>query len=83
MMNYNKTLLWVAIGGVAAYFGIKWAMGFHVTAKEKAILELEASKYKTFDVKFLKEWADAKRFGLETFVFDDKLYLTSTGRVKK
>lgn len=83
MNNTSKTILWVAGIGLVGYFGIKWAMRLHLTSKEKAILELESAKYKTFDVEFLKEWAAARNAGLETFVFDNKLYLTSTGRVKK
>lgn len=83
MTNTNKTIISVFVIGLIAYFGGKWALGFHLTPKEKAILELEASKYKTFDAKFLKEWAMAKNAALETFEFDNKTYLTSTGRAKK
>jgi hypothetical protein len=79
----KKTILWIGVIGVSAY-GIWWMVkNMHVTPREKAILEIQADKFKGFEDTFLKAWADAKKKMMDEFSYNGKTYFTKTGTAKK
>ena len=83
MKQGTKTLLWVVGIGGGGYLLWQWAKKMHVTPKEKAILEIETSKYAGFEDAFLQAWASAKKQGQAEFTYQSKVYLTASGRAKR
>jgi hypothetical protein len=78
-----KLTLWVFGISVVVFGTIKWAQKMHVSPKERAILDIEAAKYRGFEEDFLIAWGEAKKQNQPEFMYNDKLFVTSTGRSKK
>ena len=83
MNQTSKVLLWVVAIGGGGYLLWQYAKKMHVSPREKAILEIETSKYAGFDDAFLKAWAMAKNQGQAEFTYQSKVYLTASGRAKR
>lgn len=83
-MNKNvKVAIWAVAIGFGGYYIWKWAKKMHVDPREKAILDIESSKYSNFEDAFLQAWAMAKKQNQAEFLYQGKIYLSSNGRAKR
>jgi len=78
-----KTLLWLVGLGAAGFVILKYAKKMYLTPRERAILDIELTKYSGFEEPFLVAWSEAKKQNQADFQFQNKIYLTATGRAKK
>lgn len=79
----TKLILWVTGISILVFGTIKWAQKMHVTSREKAILDIEAAKYNSFEDAFLEAWAEAKKQNQIEFTYNNKVFITASGRAKR
>lgn len=79
----TKTIVWVGIYGVIGYGVYYMVKNMHVTPREKNIITIFGSKYSGLEDNYLKAWAKAKKSNASEFTYNDKVYLTESGKAKK
>lgn len=79
-MKTEKILLYALYAG-GAYFIIRYAMQFHLSGRDRDVLEIVKERYSGFDDKFLDAWAFGVKSKMPQFPFDGKMYDVKTGKV--
>ena len=70
-----------ALYAVGAYFLIRFAMQFHLSGRDRDVLEIVKERYKGLDDKFLDAWAFGVKSKMDKFPYNGQMYDIKTGKV--